>query len=151
MARRRVECREELVLGKDFRAREPVQECRLARVGVADEGDERDAREFAAATVQVAVLLHGIDLGLEVVDARVDAASVDFELRLAGAARADAASEAREHEALTSKARQVVLELCELDLQLALFCAGALREDVEDQRRAVDDLDAEHLLEVVLL
>ena len=94
VARRRVECREELVLGKDFRAREPVQECRLARVGVADEGDERDARELAAATVQVAVLLHGIDLGLEVVDARVDAASVDFELRLAGAARADAASEA---------------------------------------------------------
>ena len=94
VARRRVECREELVLGKDFRAREPVQECRFARVGVADEGDERDARELAAATVQVAVLLHGIDLGLEVVDARVDAASVDFELRLAGAARADAASEA---------------------------------------------------------
>ena len=94
VARRRVECREELVLGKDFRAREPVQECRFARVGVADKRDERDARELAAATVQVAVLLHGIDLGLEVVDARVDAASVDFELRLAGAARADAASEA---------------------------------------------------------
>ena len=151
VARRRVERREELVLGEDLGAREPIQQRRLARIGVADEGDERDARELAAPAVQVAVLLHGVDLCFEVVDARVDAAAVDLEFRLAGAARADTAAEAREHESLAAEARQVVLELRELDLQLALPRAGALCEDVEDQCRAVDDLDAEHLLEIVLL
>ena len=46
---------------------------------------------------------------------------------------------------------QQVLELRQLDLQLALEAARALREDVEDQRAAVDDLAAERLLEVALL
>ena len=78
VARRRVERREELVLGEDLGAREPIQQRRLARIGVADEGDERDARELAAPAVQVAVLLHGVDLRFEVVDARVDAAAVDL-------------------------------------------------------------------------
>ena len=36
-------------------------------------------------------------------------------------------------------ARQVVLELRELDLELALGAHGVLGEDVEDQLRAVDD------------
>jgi hypothetical protein len=36
-------------------------------------------------------------------------------------------------------ARKVVLELRELDLQLALGAPRMLREDVEDQLRPVDD------------
>ena len=48
-------------------------------------------------------------------------------------------------------AREVVLELGELDLELALGAAGVRGEDVEDHRRAVDDRQAELLLEVALL
>ena len=47
--------------------------------------------------------------------------------------------------------RQQVLQLRELDLQLAFARPGAAREDVEDQLRAVDDLAAERLLEVAQL
>ena len=48
-------------------------------------------------------------------------------------------------------ARQVVLELRELDLQLPLGARRVLREDVEDQLRAVDDARVERVLEVALL
>ena len=48
-------------------------------------------------------------------------------------------------------AREVVLELGELDLELALGGVGVVGEDVEDDRRAVDHRHAELLLEVALL
>ena len=48
-------------------------------------------------------------------------------------------------------AREVVLELGELHLELALGRAGVVGEDVEDDRRAVDHRDVELLLEVALL
>ena len=48
-------------------------------------------------------------------------------------------------------AREVVLELGELDLELALGRVGVVGEDVEDDRRAVDHRHAERLLEVALL
>ena len=74
-------------------------------------------------------------------DALLRAAAADLELRLAGAAPADAAGEARERVVLLAEARQGVLELRELDLELAVRALGALREDVEDELRAVDDLE----------
>ena len=70
--------------------------------------------------MQVAVLLHRVNLCFKIVDARVNAAAVHFELRFTGAARTDAAAETREHEALPAETRQIVLELRKLDLQLAL-------------------------------
>jgi hypothetical protein len=51
----------------------------------------------------------------------------------------------------TAHPREVVLELGELDLELALGAAGVVGEDVEDDRRAVDHRHAERLLEVSLL
>ena len=74
-----------------------------------------------------------------------------LELRLAGAARADAAAEPLEVLPHPAHARQVVLELRELDLELALGADGVLREDVEDQLRPVDDARLERVLEVALL
>ena len=47
--------------------------------------------------------------------------------------------------------REVVLELGELDLELALGGVGVGGEDVEDDRGAVDDRDAERRLEGALL
>ena len=48
-------------------------------------------------------------------------------------------------------ARQVVLELRQLDLELPLGAHGVLGEDVEDQLRAVDHARVERVLEVALL
>ena len=76
---------------------------------------------------------------------------VGLELRLARAARADAASEALQVLPHAAHARQVVLELRDLDLQLPFGTHGVLGEDVEDQLRAVDDTCVERVLEEPLL
>ncbi len=77
--------------------------------------------------------------------------AVALELRLARAARADAAAEPLEVLPHAAHAREVVLELRELDLQLALRADRVLREDVEDQLRAVDDARLQRVLERPLL
>src|SRR5918995_775704 len=76
---------------------------------------------------------------------------VGLELRLTGAARAHAAAEPLEVLPHPAHAREVVLELRELDLELSLGADGVLREDVEDQLRAVHDSRAERVLERPLL
>ena len=69
----------------------------------------------------------------------------------AGADRAAAAAEPLEVLPGAAHARQVVLELRQLDLELALGRDGVLGEDVEDQLRAVDDAGGERVLERPLL
>ena len=59
--------------------------------------------------------------------------------------------EALEMRPQAAHAREVVLELGELDLQLALGGVRVPGEDVEDDRGAVDHRDAELLLQVALL
>src|SRR5262249_57945131 len=77
--------------------------------------------------------------------------AVGRELRLAGPARADAAAEPLEVLPHPAHPRQVVLELRKLDLELSLGADGVLREDVEDQLRAIDDARLQRVLEVALL
>jgi hypothetical protein len=72
--------------------------------------------------------------------------AIGLELRLAGASRTDApahdtktAAKALEVLPEAAHAREVVLELGKLDLELALGATRMLGEDVEDQLRAIDD------------
>ena len=92
-------------------------------------------------------------------DAVAREAAVDLDLRLARApgrdpAPAPAAEAAREGVEVgpeAAQAREVVLELCQFHLQLALGGVSVVGEDVEDHRRAVDHRDAQLGLEVALL
>ena len=89
-------------------------------------------------------------------DAVAREAAVGLDLGLARSAGADAAVHASRAQPLEvgpepAHAREVVLELGELDLELALGRAGVVGEDVEDDRRAVDHRHVELLLEVALL
>ena len=101
--------------------------------------------------VQLALATHALDLALEAADARADQPAVRLELRLAGAARPDRALEALEVLPLAAQARQQVLVLRQLDLQRRLAAVGPAREDVEDERAAVQHLDLERGLEPQLL
>src|SRR5439155_5475184 len=78
-------------------------------------------------------------------------AAVRLDLRLPGPPRADAAAEALEMAPQAAHAHEVVFELGELDLQLALGARGVRGEDVEDDRRAVHRGKADGLLAVALL
>ncbi len=76
---------------------------------------------------------------------------IRFEFRFTRSARADAAAEPRQRLARSGQPRQHVLQLRELDLQLAFVRARAPGKDVEDQLGAIDDAPAARLLEVARL
>jgi len=105
----------------------------LPALGVADEGDDRDVAFAAAAAALGALTAGAFELLLKKGDAFFRAAAADFELRLARAAAADAAGEAREGVVFLGEAGERLLELGELDLELAVARLGVLREDVEDE------------------
>ena len=81
---------------------------------------------------------------------------IGLDLGLAGAAGADSAVDPAGPESLQVRPQpphpgQVVLELGELDLELALGRMRVRGEDVEDDRGAVDHRHPERVLEVALL
>ena len=135
---------------RDGRVRERVQERGLARVRVAGERDQGRVGPLAGDALGVTLALERARPLAQERDAAPGEPSVGLELRLAGAARADAAAETLQVLPHPAHAREVVLELRELDLELALGGACMLREDVEDELGAIDDADPESVLEAAL-
>ena len=93
---------------------------------------------FALAALHGAHLTHLLQITAQLVDAAADVTAVALQLALTGSARADAAAETAHRLAHTRQTRQNVLVLRQLDLQLALAGARTLRENIEDERRAVE-------------
>src|SRR5690606_16813686 len=122
------ERREELVLGHDVRARQGVEQGALAGVGVADDGYDGDAAAGALGAPLLASPLELLELSAQPIDPLARTSSPNLELRLAGAAAADAAGEPRQGVVLLPEAREDVLHLSELDLQLAVSALRPLRE-----------------------
>jgi hypothetical protein len=95
--------------------------------------------------------LHGVELGADLLDLLADQPPVGLQLALARSPRADPAAGARQVGPHPRQARQVVLERGELDLEPPLARLGVAREDVDDQRRSVEHLAVEQLLQAALL
>ena len=136
---------------RDVRAGERVQQRRLADVRVAGERDRRRLGAPPLLAPRRALALELLQAPPQLRDAPAREPAVGLELRLTRAARADAAAEALEVLPHAAHAREVVLELGELDLQLSLGARRVLGEDVEDQLRPVDDARVERVLEEPLL
>src|SRR5258706_14532921 len=94
MARGGIECREELVFDQHPRRGELIEECRLAGVGVTDHRHHRDRLRAALPALLPAHLAHGLELALELGDARAYAPPVDLQFRFAGTAHANGAANA---------------------------------------------------------
>ena len=92
-----------------------------------------------------------VQAAMQVRDAVARQAAVGLDLRLAGAPGADPATEPLEVGPQAPHPREVVLELGQLHLELALGAVGVVGEDVEDHGRPVDHRHAQTLLEVALL
>jgi hypothetical protein len=73
-----------------------------------------------------------------VIDPKVDLTPIGFKLSFARAAGSDAAAELRHGATASGEAGQLVFELCEFYLELALPGLGMAREYVEDELRTVD-------------
>ena len=154
-AGRRVQRVEEAVAHADARAGQRVEERRLAGVRVAGQRDLRQVRAVALGPHRRPRALDALEPPAQRRDPVARQAAVGLDLRLAGAAGREAAArdaaQALEVGPQAAHAGEVVLELRELDLELALGRVRVRREDVEDRRRAVDDRHRELLLEVALL
>lgn len=150
--RRRVERREQLVGGVRAGLDERVEERRFAGVRIADERDAKRAIAFARPALRPALALDLLQAQLERLDALADHAPVELDLRFArSAARPDAALLAFEVAPAAHETRRKILQVGELDLQLALVALRALAEDLEYQQRPVRYRDAEMALQVALL
>src|SRR5205807_851372 len=88
---------------------------------------------------------------LEYGDAGPDPPPVDLELGFAGPPGADAAAQPRQDPAPARQPGKEVRHLGEFDLEASFAGPRPLREDVQDERGAVEDLGAQLAFEVPLL
>jgi hypothetical protein len=113
-----------------LRGREPVHECALSGVRVSDEGHAKDVRMEVA--LDFATTARARETAAEEGESLSDTSAVDFQLRLTGPTRTDAASGSGKVIPQASQAGEQVLKLSGLYLQLGLGRPGAPRKDVED-------------------
>ena len=148
-ARRGVEGREHLVGDVRLGAGQRPQQGALARVRIADDGQDGDGAAPPPLPPVPALRRELLQFAFEPGQALAGAAAVDFELRLARPPPPDAAGEPRQRDlGPLREPRQQVLELGQLHLQLAVAGGRVLREDVEDELGAVDHPQLHALAEV---
>src|SRR4029077_7671824 len=112
---------------------ERVQESRLADVGVPGQGDRRRLGASPRLPPRRPLFRQCLEALTQKSDSAPREPAIRLELALAGAPGADAAAEALEVLPEAAHPREVVLQLRQLDLELALGADGVLGEDVEDQ------------------
>ena len=150
--------------GRQMRAEIPVPS--LALVGYTNAGKSTLFRALTGADAYVADQLFAtldptvrrialpldlLETLLQILDLAGHEPAIGLELRLARTAQADTAFLALEVGPAAHQAAADVLQLRELDFELALEAAGALREDIEDQAVAIQHALTRELLEVALL
>ena len=134
----------------------------LTGIGVADERDNRWAGGLAPGPIQPALGADGRDLFLQLGNAPSNTAPVRFQLGFARAAGGDTTAArpagtglgATEPGPLLPNLAQAgtqVLQLGQLDLELALPCLGTSGEDVQNERRPIHHPAPQPLAEVPLL
>ena len=131
---------------------QPVEQRRLARIGVADQRHHRVGHAFAGLPVQAAGALHVLQVAFQTDDPLVDPSPVEFQLRFAGATEEPGtAALALEMRPGPHQPRTLVVQRSEVDLEAALTRSRASTENLQDQAGPVDDLAVPGLFEVALL
>ena len=131
---------EKLVFDEDLRAAEGIKQGAFARIGIADQGDNRDAGACPMPAVTGTMSPYPFDLTLEVRYSHLDDSAVGFELFFPGAPGADAAAETPQMWPETHQAGQEIFVLRQLYLKSSFMRLGTAGEDVQNQRRAVENL-----------
>ncbi len=102
--------------------------------------------------MQLARSHHAFELDLDGVDALLDHAPVELDLRLAGTAEeAASAALALEMGPGADEASLLIAEMRKLDLEAPFARSRAASEDLEDEARAVEHLGVPGALEIALL
>ena len=151
---------------QDLGAAQCIEQGRFAGVGVAHQRNGSQGHGIARFTAQRPLPANLVNSRLNLADALANPASVGFEFFLARAANADSpcaapGSTCATPTALTAKtghcralprqARQQVIQLCQLHLQLAFAASRMTGENVENKLRAVNYAAIGDLFDVSLL
>ena len=155
----RIQGGEERVLDEHSRIRQAVEQRRLAGIGVAGDCHRRHGIAAAVGALGFPCGLHGGDLPAQLRHPGTDAPAVQLDLRLTGpagtnaaAGRPDAPAGLAGHGlAPATEPGQEVLKLGQLYLGLAFAALGMLRENVQDERGAVNDLDLHDVFQTAAL
>ena len=95
--------------------------------------------------------LHGLEVGGDPMDAFKHATAIRLQLGFTVASHANAALLSRKVSPKPGQSRQQMLELRQLDLQFAFPGSRPLREDVENQRGAIEHFAFEDLFQIAAL
>ena len=129
MAHGRVERGEHLRVRQHLRAGQPVEQRRLAGVGVTHQRDGGQRNGLPLPPLRGAASAHPLQIFIDGLDALMNAPAVGFELGFAGASGSDAAAQPRHGRAVAGQPRQQIVQLRQLDLQAGLpGCGRAARK-----------------------
>ncbi len=143
---RRIERCEQQILGEDAGLRQPVEQRRLAGIGVADERHDRIGHGAPALAVQAAGFLDLFEIALDPRDALLNQPAVGLDLRLARTAqKAETAALALKMGPGAHETRLLIVEMRKLDLQRAFPRQRPAAENFQNQTGAVDHLAVESL------
>ena len=143
---------EKLVGRVGLRIHQGVEQRRLARIGVADQGDPKSLVALAGAALRAALALDLVEPLLHRLDALADHAAIKLDLRFTWTASiADAAALPLEVAPAPHQPGREVLQARQFDLQLAFVALCALAKNLQDQHRAVGHRHTEVPLKIALL
>ena len=116
LARGRIKRGKQLVLGKNARVGQTVEQCRLARVGVTDNCNLGQPAPIPRRANGSPTALQCFQLGFQRGDSALHVAAVGFQFRFARSARSDAAAQTGQFRPLADQARCGVFQLRQLHL-----------------------------------
>ena len=145
----RVQRREQLIARRDRAIGQVVEQGRLARIRVSDDGNDRDIAIGPSLSTQTSAPAQFFDFALELRNARTRATLVNLQFRLTWPPASDAPGQPRHRSMLSTQSRQQVAQLGQFNLQLGLTFLGPLRENIQNHLGAIQDFDIAKLRNVL--
>ncbi len=147
-----IERGEQLILCRHPCPGQPIEQRRLAGIGVADQGDHRIRHPAARGAMQPACAFDRFKLAFDARDALVDAPAIELDLAFTRTTdEAHTATLPLQMGPGSNQAGTLIAERCQFHLQTTFLGLRTGAENLQDQTGPVDHLALERALEIALL
>ena len=146
--RRRVQRGKELILGKNARLGQPVEQSGFSHICIAHQSNRFDTVFLPAAADPPPADGQFRQLQLQRLNSPADMPAVAFQLALPGAARSNAAALAGELVPHPDQAGQQVFLLGKFHLELALVGTGTRCKNIQDEHSTIDHIDPQEFFDI---